>query len=198
MEQVFTLKPNYIFEGNVNFNFSREHISFPGTPQLINNINKIERKYVYKYTNLTKSNENYILNFFVDRRAKHKNFWLPVWKNTYELLQSISPSETEIRIKNCLLSSMYNQYEYVYFEMKNGDFFYYQINTVDYISETEELINIFNSITDEININLIKYFGKLLLVRFDFNELEFTFTTNTISEVSLNFVELPNEYYPED
>jgi len=195
LEPIFYHKPNWSRIPDVNFNFSREDTIYPGTVRTLSQINIPVRSFKYGYTNLNKTDEYDILSFFIDRKGRQKNFWLPIWKNTYVCISDILIGTLQILIKESNARYNYNQYEYVFIETIYNEFFYYQINSIEYVNSTTEKINLNNTIIQTVNIENIKYCGKLLLVRFDTDDLEFTYPTSRTNELTLPFIELVNEYY---
>lgn len=195
---VLTKKPNWIEEPVSSFEDNRELISYPGTDMDIYNLNDLlSHTITYNYTNLTKDDEYYFVNFFLTQQGKLKRFWLPWWKNSFTLYESIKTNDTIINIEYCRYDKVDKGYERFFILLKNGDYISREIiAVVEHIGYESMIIH--TAMDRNIEQNDIVFFGRLLLVRFDIDELEFDFLNNKVSELSIPFKELQiNEYQEE-
>ena len=147
----------------------------------------------YGYTNVDREDYYYITDFFINHQGKLQRFWLPVWKNAFELVSDISSGDNIITIRNVYFNLIERGYERIFIELKNGDFITRSIMTVvDDGDEENMFLN--TSINRDISINDIKFSGRLMLVRFDDDDLDIDHRSDAVTEIQLNFKELPHEY----
>lgn len=195
---VLTRKPNWVEEPVSSFEDNRELISYPGTDMDIYNLNDLlSHTITYKYSNLTKDDEYYFVNFFLTQQGKLKRFWLPWWKNSFALAESISSGDTVITIEHCRYHTIDQGYERIFILLKSGYFISRKVLGVVQSGNNENIL-LQTEMDRNIEQNDIVFFGRLLLVRFDIDELEFDFLNNKVSELSIPFKELPHEYEVEE
>ena len=190
----FLLRPNWKTSPKSIFDDNRELIQFTGTVLDIYNLgDKIGRTITYGYTNVNREDEYYLVNFFCNHQGKLRRFWLPEWKNAFVLYENISAGDTTITIENCFFSLVDQGYERIFIELKNGDILSRSVSAV-IASGYLEYIHLNNTIDRDISIDDIRYFGRLLLVRFDDDILNLSFRSDSVTKCSCTFKELPHEY----
>jgi len=191
---LFRLKPNWMDTPKVDFEFYREVIQFVQTSIDIYNLGEgVPSMMSYGYLNVDREDYYYIVDFFVNHQGKLQRFWLPVWKNAFELTADISSGDSIITIRNVYFNLIERGYERIFIELKNGDFITRSIMTV--VSDgDDENIFLNTAIGRDISTSDIKYFGRLMLVRFDADELPIDYRSDKVTEIELGFIELPHEY----
>lgn len=191
---LFSLKPNWAETPKIDFEFYREVIQFVQTSINIYDLGEdTPSMMVYGYTNVNREDYYYITDFFINHQGKLQRFWLPVWKNAFELVSDISSGDNIITIRNVYFNLIERGYERIFIELKNGDFITRSIMTVvDDGDEENMFLN--TSINRDISINDIKFSGRLMLVRFDDDDLDIDHRSDAVTEIQLNFKELPHEY----
>jgi len=190
----FTKKPNWIQASAVDFDYNRELIEFSGTQLDIYRLSQdAPFSLSYKFTNLSREDEYYIANFFCEHRGKHKRFWIPLWKNMFTLINDIANGDGIITIPNVGFHLIDRGYERIFIELKNG----YQISrkvTAVLADGLNENLILDTNMDRVITQDDIKYFSRLLLVRFNDDGLQTKYKADSKSEIELTFYELTNEY----
>jgi len=195
---VFTRKPNWVENPISTFDTNSEFINYPGTQMDIYNLsNSIGYEITYRYSNLTKDDEYYIINFFINRQGMLKRFWLPWWKNSFRLAQNVSIDDSVITIQHCRYNKIDQGYERIFILLKTGDYISRKVVAVVENYNYESII-LQTPMNKNINQDDILFFGRLLLVRFADDELNLDFSNNKISDLSIKYKELPNEYELEE
>jgi len=190
----FLVKPDWSEAPSSDFDDLRELLEYPGTITEITNIsNKVSRRLKYKYTNLSKDIEYTITEFFINRKGKYSNFWVPIWKNQFTLYTDIHNGDAVLSVSPCGFYRIDQGYELIFFQLKNGDYISRLVDVVVNMGTYEDII-LKSPMTRDILQSDIVFFGRLLLARFDNDELIFNFYNNTMSECTLTFQELTNEY----
>jgi len=190
----FLMKPNWLNAQANNFDFNREITEFVNTVSEIYRLGQDAAfNLTYRFTNLTRADEHYITSFFTNHRGKHKRFWIPLWKNMYTLSSSISTGDGIISIRNVGFHLVDRGYERIFIELKNGYQISRKVTAVLQNGLTEDLI-LDGTIDRDITQDDIKYFSRLLLVRFTDDSLELKYSTDSTSSIELSFLELTNEY----
>jgi hypothetical protein len=190
----FLTKPDWSEAPSGDFDYMREMLEYPGTVTEITSINnKVPRKLKYKFANLSKVDEYSITDFFINHRGRHLNFWVPVWKNQFTLYTNIVNGDSIISVLPCGFYRIDQGYELIFFQLKNGDYISRLVTAVINMGTYEDII-LDKPMTRDITQDEILFFGRLLLARFDNDELVFNFMNNAASECTLTFLELTNEY----
>lgn len=190
-DPVFTAVPNWQTSPSAGFDTGREVIqynqAFASIRSLaLNNFRTIQ----YSYFNRTKAEEYYLLNFFYTQRGRLKRFWLPVNYQEFSISSAITSGDNHFHITDNNFSLVLKGYERLYIVLKNGD----QISRKIVSATGTTQININGTFDRNIALADIRFAGLILLVRFDQDEIELKHTTDNLSECSIAFKELPNEY----
>lgn len=192
--KIFIREPNWIVNPKSNFDFSREMNQFVGTTLNIYNLtNSVASDFSYTYSSLSKENEYYFTNFFCDRRGKFKKFWLPYWKNPFTLQSDISLGDSVLTIDSANYNLIDQGYERIFIKLKTGSIISREVLAV-VNNGTSEDIFLKTVINMNIKISEIKFFSRLLLVRFNQDEMEIKYYSDNKSDVQFSFKELPFEH----
>jgi len=148
----------------------------------------------YEYRNTTKAEEKALLDFFEARLGRHGCFWIPTWMTDFVVINNIAASDTMINIKNNAFSSVYKGYERIAFILTSGDIVVRKISSVTSVSIDQENITLTTSVDRIILTTDIALCCLFLLVRFDKDNLHFSYTTDSVSDVEFNVYELIKEY----
>jgi len=148
----------------------------------------------YSFRNHDKSDEKEILDFFEGRLGRHGNFWIPTWITNFEVVDNIVASDTIIKIKNDEFNTAYQGYERIAFILTNGDIVVRQITKVEIISDAQENITVSSIINRSIPMTSIALCCLFVLGRYENDSFEFAYTTDSVSDVKVNFYELIREY----
>lgn len=192
----FTYPPNWSTLPQRDFLYNRELTNYPGTTTHTYNLwSGIADIIDYHYTNLTKEQEYDITAFFCRMRGRYGRFWLPVWKNQFILSSPIQRFDDTITIENAYLSDVITQYEYrIFIKLHNGDILSRLVTDVAPGAGDTEIITVQSFFDRSIQQSDIHYFGKLCMVRFDQDDLNFSFFCANSSEVKIRFRDPLREY----
>ena len=142
---------------------------------------------------MNRETEQELVNFFCQHRGKHRRFWLPIWKNSFTLATPINNGDRVIEIDQCYFHLVDRGYERIFIELTNGAFISRSISVVIDNGTTEDL-RLDTPMDRDITQDSIRYFGRILLVRFDTDELDLSFMSDDKTECVLKFKELTKEY----
>ena len=146
----------------------------------------------YQFTNLSKSEEYCLLNFFWLTKGRCKRFWLPVLFQDLELTQNITAGAYTVKIRDTGFTESLQGYERLFFTLKDTKALY----TRQILSAPDSTtLTLKSAINMNIAITNISHFGRLILCRFDMDELEVSHLNYELSEVALSFKELTKEYH---
>jgi hypothetical protein len=195
----FILKPDWAKEFEFNFSLAREVQQFVNTDKELYSLSSaLGYRIKYGFTNLLKSDEKYILDFFAACQGKLVRFWLPVWENTFKLYQSASMYDEFLLINNVRVSDSFYAHERIFIEFTNGD-----IITRHILSATGDEGDAYETLTLETPLDRdiaqsdISFFGRYILCRFDIDELKIEAVTSAASACEIDFMELVHEYTAE-
>lgn len=197
---LFTVKPDWYFGVKRDFMYNKEVFDYPGGIRNIHNVtDRVAHKFGAKWTNVNKSDEYYILNFFVARQGMLELFWLPQWKNTFILQSDISIFDDTIIVTDGFNADTFQGYERIFIEKNNGDIITRHITNVIDNGDGTETLHLETLMTQNITINDVSYIGRLLLTRFDQDELVMEHITSHASQcdITATFIEAPQEYTAE-
>lgn len=192
----FTYAPNWLQFPQRDFIYNRELTNYPGTTTHTYNLwSGIADVVDYYFTNLTKEDEYNITDFFCRMRGRYGRFWLPIWKNQFELSSSIQQFDDTITIHNAYLKDVMTDYEFhIFIKLYNGDMISRLVTDVAPGASDTEIITVQSFFDRNINQNQIQYFGKLCIVRFDQDDLNLSFLCANSSETRIRFHDPLREY----
>jgi len=192
--KILLREPNWIQLPKGDFDLSREVNQYTGTTlNIYKLIDETISELTYLYTNLDKESEYYFTKFFNDRKGKHKKFWVPYWKNPFKLQSDISSGDKILTINNCYYNRIDFGYERIFFKLKNNTIITRQVTAVLQRGLNEDII-LTTAIDRDIKISDIKFFSRLLLVRFNNDSMKLKFYSDDKSDATFTFRELPFEH----
>ena len=154
--------------------------------------------HIYKalWTQIKKSQEYELLAFFVSRVGRYKNFWLPQWQNVYRLYEDVQAWDDSVRVHYGFFTDTFQGYERFFMELKDGSKIVRHIVSVTNGGDDTETFHLERAMDRNISQDDILFFGKLVLTRFDQDEIEFEHHTSDSSDCNLmaSFLELTEEY----
>jgi len=192
---LFTIMPDWSNRPSDDFDFANEQIQY----DLARTVTRVlsQRKPFtidYKFTNLDKQREYELLDFFGRMLGRSGSFWLPYWFQNFELQSPISTGAGSLLV---------NDYSYAVNGVRDYFRFFIRLRNGDYITRK---IVAFSDLGGGIkryyvhpfdrNITLsdVLFFGRLMLMRFDQDEIEMNHETPSVSSCSIKFRELVWEY----
>ncbi len=181
-------------------------IAFPttspiGFPYGIQSIYKVECSFTFTSRQELKD----FLNFFHDRKGALRKFWLPLWRNEFELAEDVLQSSANMKIRNVNLSVTHKPYLriFMYFpkgDLSQGDIFITRVTDcqIDTTDTSKEILTLATPTPIPIKKEAPLFFSRTILVRFTEDGIKLQVTTlkekQAIVKVSCSFIELPHEY----
>lgn len=192
--------PDWVDNVDTGWIENRDILQFDGTILNVSTISdNVAETVEYKFTNVSKADEYYITYLFNNIcRGALNRLWLPLWKNAFLVTKNIIAGDGIIEIRNQGYSRLAKNTRYVFFLLSTYEIISYRIDAILEIDAYKEAIVLHIAIDRNINIEAILFLGKYFLARFSDDEISFKFSNDTASQVTLKFIELPNEYDEEE
>lgn len=133
-----------------------------------------------------------LIDFFNRMRGKHGRFWLKHPKTAFTLKQDAIAGAAFLSVENNDALDQYQGYERVYIERIDGSVIIRKIGIQ--IIANQHTLAFTTPLIAGLSTNECRIIGRLLLVRFDKDELVMKLDSETVSEPVLTFKELINEY----
>jgi hypothetical protein len=189
-------EPNWIQLPQGDFDFTREIQQYSGTTlEIYKLIDESISELTYLYSCMDKNDEYYFTNFFCQRKGRHKRFWLPYWKNPFSLQSDISSGDTILSIDNCYYNRLDYGNERIFIKLKSGVVLTRKVTAVIQDGDSEQIIlNSSQPIDRNIKRSEIKFFSRLLLVRFNQDTMDIKYRSDSVSNITFKFRELPFEH----
>lgn len=164
-----------------------------------------KRKITCSFTFTTRKELNSFLDFWFDRQASLKRFWLPCWYNEFELAKDILADDSSIFIKNIGLRYRNDGHIRIFLCISKGDWSNPIIIIrkatdiyLDSENNSREIILLDSSIPFNVSVDSVTVFGRCILVRFIENSLRLQWIIAREKEcfvkTTCSFIELPCEY----
>lgn len=128
------------------------------------------------------------------RKGKQKTFWMPSWNEDLVLAEedeTISDSDTEIRVENRSLSIYADLPLDFMLELKDGTVFYRRIESVTELTDGDEQITIDSDFGQEITKDDIDLWCFMDLVRFNADSIELEHQNPYIMRTSVPVIRVP-------
>lgn len=189
---IFRILPEWSREPGMEIQFGRDLIQYDeAMTQFRFLTSELGWKVTAEFFNISKAVEFSILDFFHQRKGKLNRFWLPA-QSKYFVLDDVIPNfaTTFFLPENNTFQYVYRGYERFFMLLKNGDMLTRKISA-SHGSGEYSVTTAFDRVIAPEDISL---FGKLLLVRFDQDEVSMQHDTTDLSSCSLTFQELGKEY----
>jgi len=188
---VFVLKPDWTNEPSLRLSSGREVLQYNGARASLRPLSTYTGRTIeYAFSVFDKEDELYILNFLQTQRGRKLRFWIPLWFQEFQLAEAIVNGSYQFKINDSDFADIVKYYERIFIYTNAGDLItrkvLSQIDAVTYVVETAFDRNI--ALAD------VSFFGRIILCRFDQDELEMSCETDRVSSCSLAFKELPKEY----
>jgi hypothetical protein len=148
----------------------------------------INYSFTLNFFNISKLYEYTLIKFFHDRKGMLERFWIPFPASTFNLSADIAAT-THCTIIDTYFADVYQGYERIYIVNLAGDKISRKISSMS--GRTQ--INVSSAFPATL-ISNISLFGRILLCRFDQDELSFTHEATDKSICSIKFCELSKEY----
>lgn len=193
---IFTIKPDWISDPDRSIIPDRDlYTNASGTVQIDTLDVGIVRSMSYQYSCLNKEQQSDLEEFFFQRKGRYDRFWMPIWGNLFRLENPITAYDLSIIIQDCGLSeSVVNGQDRLYIELHDGSIITRKISSVIDLGNGTERINLVTYMDQDIVASDIAQFTRLLLCRFNQDELSFQYENTDIAITNLNMIELTQEY----
>jgi len=193
---IYRIRPDWSNQIEQNYALSNQLLSFPGSVQdILSFVDQVPRRQSFDYVNVTPAETKEILDFYAARKGRVEKFWLPGYRAEFTLSQNVPMNSTVLYVEDNSFDLAYQGYERVYILLQNGDMITRKIIAVIPGPGAGKLTLQLDTITDRaITIADIQEFGRLYLVRFDKDQLEFAHKSSQISSTKIEFAELTKEY----
>jgi hypothetical protein len=188
---IFTQHPDWSNLPAVELGFGRDVLqSHLGRGRIRDLTSDLSRTIEYGFTEATKALEYYLLNFFCSRKGRNERFWLPTWYQSFTLSDTIVNGTYIFKCSDYHFDEVARWYERIFFYLKDGSLLTREVISAN--SATEFVVN--TAWDRDIAATDVLYFGRLLLGRFDQDELEVGHLTDKVAEIRFKFRELAKEY----
>jgi len=193
---VFPLEPNWVSNPTTNISVARRVIGYPGTIQALFQItDDVPVTFTEKFTIYNKTDENTILNFFHARKGRNQRFWVKHPRKHFTLKETASSGAVTMVCEPNNADKQWQGYERIYIVMGTGDILTRKVNSVTYDAVNEEInLTLNNSLDRDVTTSNQILIGRLLLCRFDSDEMNIRWHSTVTSDFSLKFYELVKEY----
>lgn len=189
---IFGVLPDWSASPSLEMNYGREVIQFDEAVTAYRFLtNDLGWKTNAAYYNITREQEYAILSFFLAHKGRLNKFWLPVQSRYFQLGQDIANGAAFFYMhSNESFQHVYRGYERLFIKLNNGDTITRKITA----SQGNQKYSVQSVFDRAIAMSDVALFGKLILCRFDDDELAFEYITPELSTLSIGFQELAKEY----
>lgn len=167
---------------------------YAGSPDyLITENTEAPRRLMMRFANRTRVQEKQVLDFFMDRSARLKKFWIPTWTDDFKLAANYLAGGSVLLVDKNYFSFASRGYERIMLLLNNGDIIVRKITAALEVPEGTQLV-LASTIGRNIPISTVSVFCFYLLVRFDMDSMTLRYITDTYSILQAEFQELIREY----
>jgi hypothetical protein len=193
---IFPLFPNWTTTPNSEIALARTLLQYRGSAQrLIPFTDDVPISFEAKFTTYIKEDEYSLLDFWNERKGKNERFWSYHPKIAFELKRDIGSGATALVCLHNYAESQYQGYERIYIIMNDGDILTRHVTNVSYDDLLDELtVEISTALDRDVNLDNHARIGRLLLSRFDEDEMSLTHRSDLATETDFRFYELVKEY----
>lgn len=189
--ELFPLSPNWQTSPAIGFFSGRETIQYNMGVVSIRNLTPYNARTVSNgYFLKDKQEEFDLLSFFHSHRGRLNRFWLPINFRELKITQDIFMGDDYFYIQDNGFYDVAKYYERVLIRLKDGSLLTRKIKS----SASRTCVRIKTAFEYAISAAQIESVSLVILARFDQDDLEISYLTTDLSEVSILFKELPNEY----
>ena len=194
---VFTIRNDWDAQPTQGLDPFRTVIQAPGTGINLRNItDDVQISFTMHFCQKDKNDENTLLNFFNSHRGRANAFWFPIPRNYWTLNTDTDPGTPNFLVLDNTDPQWLHGWERMFVLLKNGDYIGRQIASIATPggSGLPNLMTVVTALDRVVKVQDVETFGRLLLCRFDQDELELKHVTTAQSEVDIAFKEWPKEY----
>jgi hypothetical protein len=148
-----------------------------------------------KFTVYDKTDESAMLAFFHARRGRRDRFWVKHPSQNFELKSTASSGSSTMLCYPNNSHLQWQGYERIYILMADGDVLTRKVNSVTYSESSNHVSLALNNALDrDITTTNQVLIGRLLLCRFDSDELRMNWKSTVTSDFTVKFHEVVGEY----
>ncbi len=193
---VFPLEPNWVSDPKTNVALPRTLLGYRGTRHSLYTVSDdAPVSFDAQFTIYDKTDENTIMDFFHARKGRNQRFWVKHPRQHFTLKNTASNGALTMVCNSNDSHNQWQGYERIYIRMTDEDVLTRKVTSVSYNDVSDQVSLTLNSGLDRdvttANQNLI---GRMLLCRFDSDELNVKWISTITTEFSLSFYELTGEY----
>ena len=192
----FPLVPNWISPPESSYLVARWLVSMAGTVDSITAITD-NAPLIFNAAFLidNKSDEYDVLEFFYNRKGRHGKFWIQHPASCFILSKTANLGATSINCQPNKAHLSYQGFERIYILMDSPDTSTRKVGAVTYDDVDDEVdLELETALDREITPTNYQMVGRMLLVRFEEDNLTVESFTSEVSEIKCAFRELPEEY----
>ena len=195
-ESIFPLEINWAKRPEYNLSLARVLMQFPGTAsKVISYVDDVPERLTIGVSTFNKNDEYTLIDFFNSHKGCHGRFWIKVPQAEFTLKETALSGTTSLSVYRNGAEQQYQGYERIWILMSNGDVLTRHVLSITDDEANDRYLLALESATDrEINTSNHVLIGRLLLVRFDHDDLSMDYFTDSAEEVVLKVVELVKEY----
>lgn len=192
----FPLVPNWASTPESSYIIARWLVNMSGTVDSLQSItDNAPLIFNAKFLIYDKSDEYDFLDFFYSRKGRHGKFWIQHPASCFILTKTANLGGTSINCEPNKAHLNYQGYERIYILMNTGDVITRKVGAVTYDDVDDEVdLELVTALDREITITNYQMVGRMLLVRFEEDNLVVESHSSEVSEVKCSFRELPEEY----
>jgi len=190
-DEVLSIKPDWISRPSMDFPFGRDVVQYDAATTRYRPLTtNLPWQVRANWTNLERSEEYSLIDFFCRHHGMHQRFWFEVPEQYYRLGEYIYYGDTQVSMADSNFQYVYQGYERFFMLLKNGLKLARKLvsKVYDWIYEVSTAFGI------DIALEDVSIFGRYLLCRFDQDEIALNYTSPGVSDCGLSIRELPHEY----
>ena len=192
----FPLLPNWVSQPESSYIMARWLVNMPGTVDSLTSITD-DAPIIFsaKFMLYQKSDEYAFLDFFNDHRGRANKFWIQHPSSCFILTKTANLGGTSINCQPNKAHLNYQGYERVYILMDNGDIITRKAGAVTYDPVDDEVdLELVTALDRDITTTNYQMVGRMLLCRFEEDNITVESHSSEVSEVECRFRELVKEY----
>lgn len=147
-----------------------------------------------KYSFITAQGISDFNDLFDSVYGRVGSLWVPSWNRDFFLTEAIGSGDNHLHITDCDYATYYPSTpgtgRYVFIYVNDANWYARKIDSV--FSSTQIIME--SSLGVSLSLSQIKYVSILYLMRFEIDEIEWSFITPMVAETEVELIEVPHEY----
>ena len=195
--EIFPFEPSWTDPPSLSPVLLRRIISQRGTVQVMESMTgDVPVGLILGFSLLSASDVSGLVTFFMDRKGRFGRFWLIHPMEAFCLAAPASIDQNILICHDNLAARQFQGYERIWILMNDGDLLIRKVTAVTADQETGLCELVLDTNLDRVvNADNLTRIGRVYLVRFDQDDLNFRFSTPDVAgDIRLSFYELVKEY----